>query len=512
MPQEAQGKFSNFPVGILLTDPSPTQADQWLIRSPGVSSGVPVVWTVSSFGAATPDHPDYSFSALTDHWAPGSPVPPPEFGGISSGGEVMPAVDDEGEMIMTIGNWYMLSITVKSQADGLDGSLLRTRTANSRNPAGDILSYYAIGSTGINPALVDTVRLEYSREQLRLQAPLPVATGDREIANHDFGVGVISIDPEERAGSMFPVRDCLYFTLTQAWVLLAGSTFELDNLPANASTIYVMTWDGSEWSDPAIAFSHSLLFPERDVGTVEIDALSVDRGSGTALSPDRTVFSLTRESDLPESGSVPESTFDQILVYQRGNSVNPTCPTTALIAADSISVSAKFGLKPRADFTPLGEPDDVGSTCGGDPKEPYQVGPIAGVATGQAPYGASDLGLSLIRTRLPFQGWVDGTTVPPNSGIVETLHMQVTGLEYQPHTWGFIVFYIDGPNGPEQWGSPYLIDAAASARNALEVPVSLPTSVLNVPLRIRAKCIGVDAAAPQTLVDLGESWVITIVL
>ncbi|MCY2960280.1 MAG: hypothetical protein NTY35_08940 [Planctomycetota bacterium] len=514
-PELAQGKFSNVAVGISLAESN--QADQWLIRSPGVNGGVPVAWSTGTFGLATPNHPDFSVGALTAQWP--SPPTPPKFGGISTGGEVMPVVSATGKMVMTTGNWYMLSISVGRQAQGIAGSLLRSRTFNSagpRSPAGDILSYYAVGSTGINPALVDTVRLEYSREQLQLQQPSPATSVMREVANHDFGLGVISIDPDNRAGSMFPVRDRFYFTLTKEWVNQVGSSYSLASQTVNASTIYEMTWNGSQWSAPTVAFSHAMLFPNRAIGSVEIDALSVDRGgAGVSSPPDRTVFSLTPASDDSVLG-----TYDQILVYQRGNTSIPQCNTTALLAADSPTVATpvreKFGLIARTNFTGTGEPDNVTSTCGGDPKEPYQVGSVVGVATGDTPCGSGRLGLSVLRTAVPPGGVADDNDNPYGTGPVHTLHLQVSGLDFAPYTWGFIVFYIEGPPGtttaPVQWGAPYWIDPSASQRNTLDVAVAMPSALLNVPLRLSARCVGVNITAPQVGVDLRSSWVISILL
>jgi len=57
--------------------------------------------------------------------------------------------------------------------------------ALGRDPSGDILSYYASGSQGIHAALVDTVRLESSREQLKLDAVLPAPSAPSSIQNFD---------------------------------------------------------------------------------------------------------------------------------------------------------------------------------------------------------------------------------------------------------------------------------------------------------------------------------------
>ncbi|MBL8861745.1 MAG: hypothetical protein JNK02_07000 [Planctomycetes bacterium] len=507
-PYTAQGLFSNLPVGLTVDEPG--EGSWWWVRAPGTNSGVPVEWSSAHFGTATLTHPDFSLEALTAHWRPSGLTP--SFGGVSTGGEVMPRVDSGGQMIMTPSNWYMLAVSVDPLAQGVPGSLLRSRTTGGRNPAGDLLSYYAVGSTGIHPAFVDTARLEYSREQLALQQAGPATATPREIANHDFGLGVISIDPQNRAGNMFPVRNCFYFTLTQAWVLDATQAFpafQLGGFPPSWSTIYVMTWSDTPslgWSEPQIAFSHAELFPGCPLGTVEIDALSVDKGQGSPLYPDRAVFSLTPASDWGGA-------FDQILVHQRA----PTaCATTALMTdgafETSTKVSTKLGLRPRP-AEGIGEPDDVRSTCGGDPIEGFTIGPVMGLATPEHRQGDGELGLTAVRRSTAVQGAPDGTATS-----MDTLHIQVTGLDHAPHMLGFVVLYLEGPPvpvggipaAPQQLGEPIWIDPASSARNALDISVSVPAKAGATASRFSARCFGLDFTSAWTITPLRESWVLSI--
>lgn len=506
-PQIAQGLFSNLAVGMTVIDANENVS--WWIRAPGVNGGVPVEWNSAGFGAAAAGHPDFSFQALTQHWTPAGP--PPEFGGISTGGEIMPTVNASGRMTMTVDNWYMLSVAVDSHATGLPGSLLANRAANNRNPAGDILAYYAIGSTGIHPAFPETVRLEDSREQLALQAGAPATAAVREIRNHDFGLGVVSADPRGRAGTMFPVRNCFYFTLTQAWVdetTLAHPGFQIDATTPNASTVYVMTWSDTsqlQWSAPRIAFDHATLFPNRAIGEVEIDALSVDKGGQTPAMAARVVFSLTPDSD----GAAP---YDQILVYQR---FPWECSTTPLMTdpahGATARVSDKLGLRPRP-ATGTGEPDNVGSTCGGDPREPFVVGPIMGIATSQNRQGGGTLGLTMVRESA-IDDDLDST-----EPMQDVLHVQVTGLGHEPHALGFVGLFLEGPAVPP-WvtpaapvliGDPIWIDTASEARNSLDVAFPIPADNGTTPMRVSAQLFGVDFTPSITVVPLRESWVLAI--
>jgi hypothetical protein len=486
--------------GVSATDPV-------LIRSPRAAGGVPTPWSPSEFAAASQVHPDYSMSALTGHWVPQPSTNVPIFGGISTGGEVMPTVNSSGELQMTSGNWYMLGITVGSLALGRPGSVLAIQSASGRDPSGDIVSYYASGSGAINAAFVDTSRLENSREQLELQEIDPAPTGPRSITNFDYGMGVISIDPLNKAGSMFPVRDCYYFTLTKAFVL-ANSTLVLDGQAADEATVYVMTWNATAvppWSAPSRAFDRDTLFPGVAAHAIEIDALSVDRGTGTALQPQRVVLSLTLESNVAPGGP-----WDQILVHQRG-----TCATQALgtdpAFQPSGTFSDKIGLYTLAHPSPAGQPDNVTGTCGGDPIEPYLVGPVVGIATNQNRAGLGQLGLTGLRT-YPSDADYD------SDDMTATLHLQVAGMDYANFQLGFITLYLEGPPvgtgqtpaTPVQWGQPIWIDPTISQRNTMDIAVPVPIKLQNEVFRVSAVCTGVNLSPTFLSVPLRESWVLSI--
>jgi hypothetical protein len=507
--------FTGTPVGLVVDDPNSPAADPLLVRAPGIASGVPIEWTSTTFGPATADHPDYSVHALTDHWAPPPQfnLIPAQFGGISTGGEVTPEVNALGEMEMISTNWYMLSITVDRYAEGEQNSLLNSLAAGSLNAAGDILSYYAIESLGIHPEFIDSVRLEYSREQLQLpyMQPPPPPGLERDIANVDFGVGRFSAAPVYGEDNMFPVNDCFYFTLTKAWVdaALPIPGYHVGGAPPSASTIYVMEWltfPNLHWSDPTIVFDQGELFAGFQLqAPVEIDALSVDKGDSiVSTSPERVVFSLTPESDLALHGDA----FDQVLVYQP----YPLCQSMPLKTDGAHSapelVSDKFGLLHR---TANGSPDNVTGTCGRDPNERYLIQPVLGVATDQSPYGAGTFGLSAARITSPDPGGV---------GWVDTLHLQAAGMSYSPCTLGAIVFYIEGPPGiggdsdnpPTQLGPPVWIDPGASQRNLIDVYFPIPHQPGNLPTRFSATCFGIKFTPDPEPVELRASWIVSILI
>lgn len=503
-PTQAQGMFSNWPLGLSLGS---SGTEELHIRALGTASGVPVAWTSSSFSAAGPNHPDYSTSALTNHWNPSSLPTAPRFGGISTGGDQMPSVSDTGVLNLEAENWYSISFTVAPDARGKQGSLLESRAAGALDPSGDIFTYYTIGSTAIHPEFPDTIRLEASRAQLQLRGAAPGPVENRAIRNLDYGIGVISVDPEARAVDIFPVTESFYFSLTKAWVTeamqLNPSGYLIAGQVPSEATVYSMQWVNGSWTEPAIAFTHQELF---GVGCtsphcVEIDALTVDQGSVIAGWPHRVVFSLT-----PASDEAPGGPFDQLLVYQRG--MNPVpCPTTSLkvqTPGGNKRVTDHVGLGDHDDY-PSDGPDDITSTCGIDPDESSQEGPVVGIATEDEHKGDGKLGLSAFRSDTPSD--------PTNEDVV---HLQVTGLDFPGYELGFIQLYLEGPvpeKGSEPAsgtpsGPPIWIDPASAANNALDLVLPTSHAVGGTHFRVSARLIGVNLS-PFDAHELRESWVIT---
>jgi hypothetical protein len=494
-PEEAQGLFSNWASGIGVRGAS----DPVMIRAPAIAGGAPVAWDPTAFGAANPGHPDYSTSALTDHWKPFGATTP-DFGGISTGGDQTPDVDPTGHLPAAFGGWYALAVSAGPGAVGIPNSMVALRAGTVGDLSGDILSYYPPGITGINSRFLDTVRLESSREQLQLSS----VTSTPRVVNLDYGIGVISADQQANAGATFPVRNRFYFSLTRAWVdhaLQCDPQFTLDNDVPNAANIYVMTWQpGTGWSEPLIAFGAVELFPSSQFtninrALVEIDALTVDE---TTSSP-CVISSLTPDSDNAGGG-----TFDQILVFQR----TPACPTTALSVHPSVSgpqhVSERLGFQARIAG---GEPDDVTATCLLEP-DAHLLTSVLGFATDQPRTGKGDLGLAAFRT-CPNHD----EEIAQGVECTDVLQLQVTGLD-NGYPVGLIQLYEEGPVGtgdlPTPWGEPFWIDTNVEKLNAFDVAIPVPHDLEGQLLRVSAGYYGIASASPLTVVPLGESWVISI--
>jgi hypothetical protein len=501
-PEEAQGMFSTWALGMTVTG----SAEPVLIRAPGVADGVPIPWSASAFSAANADHPDYSIAALTAQWSP-APPSTPAFGGIATGGDRMPMVDQDGYLVMGL-RWVAVTVAVARGAQGTPGSMVELRR-QGRSPSGDILSYYAVGSVEIHDRLVDTVRLESSREQLRLADIANVDTEKLDIANLDYGIGVISADPLNQAGLTFPVRRSFYFTLTRSWIV-ANPGFTILNSPANAATVYKMQWTNGSWSAPSVAFDDTELFPAEqfpaqfDRSLVEIDGLSVDEGPGGYASPSRVVFSLTPASDLANGG-----TFDQILVYQRElTGVLQECPTTALktdAGLEPMLMSTSLGLRPRTS----GDFDDVEAVCLIDPFDDDVPGPAHGFALEDERRGKGELGLSVFRT-------CHGGVNEEGMELDDTLMLEVSGLKTGGFDLEVVCTQLEGPiatppnspPGPTQTEA-YVIDDIASQRNTLQIPFSVPHALDGGTFRVSFYRYGINFS-PYVAVPLAESWVITI--
>jgi hypothetical protein len=421
----------------------------------------------------------------------------------------MPPINPAGELVFGLNDWYALSVSVAGDAVGRGGSMVEMRREGQtpRNPGGDVFTYYSVGSHRIHEDYVDTVRLEQSREQMQLGQVAVTPSGDREISNLDYGMGVISVNPNTPTGSMFPTRVRFYFTLTKAWaeyMRVTHSSYQIGNAQPNARTIYSMTWipgTPPSWSQPSIALTPTDLFGPFtlvDPSRIEIDALSVD----STMANLRVVFSLTPDSDYAlHSGS-----FDQILVYQSGQS--PAFATTSLKTHPPggavTTFSNHLGLKSRID----GTPDNVTAVCAIDPKELYQIGQAVGIATDQLACRQGLLGISASRQDDP--------------AVAEyVLHLQVTGLGLGGYDLGLVQLFTEGeavdpgsgvdPGDAVPWGAPFVIDPVAAGHNVFQLSIPIPSGLDGVTFRCSAQYWGVKLD-PAGADYLRESAVLSVKL
>ena len=447
LPQNGQGMLTGISLGMQLED---STGSRLRFRTPGTTTGSNQPWSPTIFGAPSPQHPDYSDQALFALWTPfisGASTPPPwsavnpehnpVFGDMSTGGDITPPVDASGTLQLgTSSNtaWYSLSFTVKAGTLGVPGSVFR----QVAEPAGHVFSYTVPLSTTIRPDLVDTLRFEYTRNQLGLAATTT------EITALDWGMGIISSGASGSPGVLQPIRTELYFTIDRTWWVTYGSTpgatgrtkrtvqvpgaapFDLD-----PSVVYRMEWTNGAWSVPVIAFDQVDLYGQSltigaDFGPA-IDALSVDEPDPSANNW-RVVFSLDSSSDL--LGAAPPS---EILVSQQGTGTAPTVTAARL----SVRKAPGGAGNPVDGLIGIG-PDEVTGLCGRDPKEGALIDRAVGtpVATVKDLDGSkSPLGLSLQRFDVPVSG-KPGMTAP-------AVLFETHGINVPTNRTGVLVFEIE---------------------------------------------------------------------
>ncbi|MBK7875933.1 MAG: hypothetical protein IPJ77_09300 [Planctomycetes bacterium] len=513
------GPLSNWALGTTTSaGVSAGNLNQIQIRAPQVANSLPTSWTVRKFGQATANHPNYSVAQLTANW--GFPVPPtsvPIFGSTSTGGDVIPVVDNQGLVQMATTQWFVVTFGLKPGASGLSGSVIANRVAQFGSVSGEIFSYYPEGPTGLNQNLGNTVQVEATHTQLGLpQGGI--------VHNLDYGMGVISTDPQNTAGVLASVRDKFYFTLSRAWLAANGpiswSTVSGQSKQVTPSDICRMTWSAGAWSVPTIAYTKLDLFqggPNENLmsADIEIDALSVYNAPATSqiAAQERVIFSLAR--DVPGE---PENAVDQFLVFQRGHGSPPlaatsvNCPATTLLSpADPQPgpLSALAGLRGPEH----GDPDDVESTCSFDPDgpevPPLTTNAVAGLPLNGTFVGEGTLGLSIFRTSLPEDSFDSQSPLS-----TDFMNYQVTGVQTVPTGLTFVTFHVSA--GPPSMTQPPPTFTYTGI--AFLVPYSSAPSSLSIfhaaapcdgnPLQILAEVTVLDFATGLP-VTTQQSWVIT---
>jgi hypothetical protein len=509
LPTLAQGEMHGWAIGVQIEDgTSSTVPHELRVFGGGDTMPAPLPWTESTFGAVNADHPDFSEAAL-GAWS-SSRIPPirPAYNSMSTGGDICPPVTATGQLQMG-GAWYALSFTVAADADGMDGSLVRTQSIG-RNHAADVFTYYAEGGVGFHPELNDSVRLEYSRAQLGLDPSPSPAIVEPEVNSLDWGMGAISVDPLRKSGRFFPIRNRFYFTLSAEWISNYGSAFVTPlGLTLDPGAVYCLTWQSDgltpptySWSDPVEVFSKATLFPGV-VGPIEIDALSVFEGvlqtsTTPPPTPQRIVLSLTPQSDY---ALTPPAAYSQVLVYQPYQPV-ATLGVQTLKSTSGTPMTAEMGLVPR-NWNPApgqsGEPNDVRGTCGVDPPELMTPDEVAARSIYPAPVqreGTGNLGLSGYRTLLP-----------DDSGELQSrLFLITTGTSFGSYPYGMVKYFLEHGTDSIELNAQLIVPGQLTC--TFELPGDLPVQLGDV--NVRAVLYGVLTTPTPTAVALRDSWHVTL--
>lgn len=467
-PAQAQSYMTGSALGVQLAPDVATNPIRLNIRDTGTVQPTTPDPVSEWNGTAGANSPDFSPTALFEHWAPQAlnvtnwdPANTghiPELGGFSTGGDVTPEVNIQGELdtnAATGASWYYLSFSVKDQV-GFDSTNSATNAPGligliqeqDDTAEGAVFGYAADGSVGIPSDYVDTIRVDYTRSQLN-----PAGTGDWDLTALDWGMGVISRTPNGTNSSLFAERELFYFTLTNDWLETANAsiseTTSSPSLTLNSRTIYVMQWDATTgWSFPEVAWDEVALFGAAEPNA-EIDALSVYKGDNVYDNPERVVFSLVQE---------PLGTFsstelnDPFLVAQHANAGNgtPDVPAVSLKTDGGVRFSTKTQIDPTTG------PDTHGF-CGLDPDDMTQKDDYVAWPTNRAEIspGLAKVGFAMWREEgVPGDGY--------------TLHLEANGGKDEGVAVGIVEFQIAvAPLGgtlpaPTSYTVPFLVNADAT--------------------------------------------------
>lgn len=515
-PSQTQGPFAGQALGLQWSSenaaPSPATMR---VRTAGLATGAPRAWSEERFGPMAANHPDYSPEALFGLWTPALfgeagqwfPTFQPTLGDMSTGGDLTPDVDGDGKMLFgpSSVNWYTLSWTVAGDARGMDESAIRLTAPNASSapePANWVFTYVEEGGQRIHPQLVGKVSVEYTGAQSGVPS-------DADINALDWGVGMISVTGNAVPSTLQPHRNRFYFTLDRAWlqttfttplpyvaeIPVVGGGFQ--SLLIDSACIYVMTWDGTQWSIPEVAMDAEALFGSAQ-SNVSIDGLSVDSGTGP-LTIERVVFSLTAESRV-STQTQSNAVVDQILITQTQGVQVEAVPFKTQAGA---LVSARLGL-----VAAVGEigPDDVDGLCGRDPRELRDFDVWVGTPA-QVPGvdKSAEFGLTLARMLLP-----DGQGVP-----VEQLMLSAHGLDLSQWHLGVLWFRFDFPNVPFPLHAETVPFQVGEPTPYMFVDPSLTAFDVNFPftkakashLRVYAELVGLHfGAAGIVQGPVGNSW------
>jgi len=438
---EFQGMRSASAMGMLRTNAAGVQV---LIRSAGPAAGMPGAWSEGRFSVATGVNPDFSQAALLEGLNRSLPsamlASSLGFGGISTGGDVFPAIQSDGMFGPMPGGWVALSFQVGERDDtatnpyGMPGSSLRSVATSGRNAADAVISYYAEGNEGVASELVDAVVVEQTGDQMGVPA-----TASSELSGLDFAMGTIASDPLGARAQLFaPVRDRFFFSLSKEWLEDAGNApfvvaFQMvHGIDLDARTVYRMNWNDTAsplaWSAPEVEFSEAELFGAAGAPHIdkELDAISVFLAGPF----ERLIFSTTAESNSP----------DQVLGYDRW-SMGPWSGAQPLQTMSGQLVSDQIGINKAPFQTTI---DDVRGLCTWDPHETANPDGAVGTAIDHAGLGnyGPKLGLSVNRSRSSDKE----VKVPKKpAAIPERMDLQVTGLDFEA-AGGTVMYFADfGP-------------------------------------------------------------------
>lgn len=370
-----RGFLSAAPLAITIGQPAPgTGLDELLFKDTGDQSTQPARKTTKPQSNLTPD---YRLSVMFGAHA-GLVV----LDAISSGNDQL--VYDASGVFQgdAMGGWATLVVTVDHNAQGATGGPLWDRRASGADVGGDIYSYGADDSQGMEDAMLGLPMLEIPREAVNLPAGTDVQSIDLFLPMIAANGG--TSDP------LFQNTTNFYFSLTSA---SAASLAPLWNLAINGATILKIVWTpgtsttAGHWSAPQVFFSSNDLglTAEDDVDALALATTNIPNWfNGTPI-----IVSTTHPTRNQILALINQGTPNRVLVPLQGGG-GPITAGIKLIGTDNVTGLA--GMDP-----------DYGNWSKriGAPIEPSRETAPSGLpnpATSLTRPGTRPLGLSVIAT------------------------------------------------------------------------------------------------------------------
>ena len=349
--------------------------------------------------------------------------------------------------------WMMAVVSVTDETQGLPGSMIAQRWAMNgtrQTPGADLYGYYMSHSVGLSPNLTGTARLERRCEELGF-------VGSEDLDAIDHGMGVMLHAQSEPHFVFFYNDTELFFSLDSSCLdavnQIAGTGGFAGGLPANASTIYLVTWQGNGWGAPTIFRDATALGLSAEA---EIDALAVDTTSNNV------VYSVKKGLGLPQ------------LIFHNATNYGTV---VEFVDGDGNSVSGKIGVKSN-DVT-----DDVDGVDILDPEAGvygYSYGTAQGTSTLVTTDRGPLVGLSMTRGATKLGGRTE-------------LHFQAVGWGGAAPTDGFVLFeFVDpftGGAGVDLSTLGWRTLGVVSRTNRdveVDLSIPIPTGSYGLPLGVRA--------------------------
>ncbi len=492
-PNRQRGFASALPLGMQLAPGSSAAHAGLHIKEEGRQLGFPTPWTSANYpNPGGGQWVNYSRTSMFGSWAQHM-----EINGHSSGNAIIPGLDHNGvPSVGNTGTWMSVIVSVSNDSLGAPGSLIRRRTQSTlpgsgsrTTPGSDLVGYYYGESHGLPAGLAGSTLIEQVAEGMGL------AGTNEDLNALDLGLGVNTRNTATSSFLLFPTRNQYYFTVSKASVpginahaSVAGQEFAVNlggmQVPANAATIYRVTWNGSSWTTP-LEFR-----TPTDLGLVagvhDLDALEVS-GNIVVYSIDKNVPS--GYADLPS----------QLMIRQGESGTN--VPRYPLMSNDGTNGATAEVVDKTGATDDTSNADGV---CIIDP-EAFTFDTHVGIPVAHfngAPGNKASMGLSVVR-------WTKGTPSSYSSLMIA----QVSGWGNAAEAFNTTVKYsysLDyDPLLPGVNGTWHLLGGVYRSKTdfTVDLPIRIPSDLAGNTVFLAAETISGDIDSGVPL----KSWISAVI-